>query len=110
MRRFGCHPHINMGLLTSSCLAYRLYKICDRPVLVNNQAVQRIDARKCLGVLLDKKRSWEKHIETICKKAGAGIGALRRAKPVPKYFIYKLSWRCDQDCVSCLGYKSFEGI
>ena len=56
-------------------------KICDHPVLVNNQTVPRIDAHKCLGVLIDEKRSWEKHIETICKKAGAGIGALRRAKP-----------------------------
>ena len=71
--KIGCHPHINMSFLTSSCLVYRLYKICDRPVLVNNQPVQRIDARKCLGVLLDKKLSWEKHIETICKKAGAAF-------------------------------------
>ena len=54
---------------------------CDHPALVNNQAVPRIDAHKCLGVLIDEKLSWEKHIETICKKAGAGIGALRRAKP-----------------------------
>ena len=34
-----------------------------------------------MGVLIDEKLSWEKHIERICKKAGAGIGALRRAKP-----------------------------
>ena len=54
---------------------------CDHPALVNNQAVPRIDAHKCLGVLIDEKLSWEKHIETICKKAGAGIGSLRRAKP-----------------------------
>ena len=53
-------------------------KICDHPVLVNYQPVPRIDAHKCLGVLIDENLSWEKHIETICKKAGAGIGALRR--------------------------------
>jgi hypothetical protein len=25
--------------------------------------------------------SWEKHIDKICKKASAGIGAIKRAKP-----------------------------
>ena len=36
---------------------------------------------KCLGVHLDEKLSWDKHIEYICAKIGAGIGVMRRAKP-----------------------------
>ena len=38
-------------------------------------------SNKCLGVLLDEKLTFETHIEYICKKACAGIGALRRIQP-----------------------------
>ena len=38
-------------------------------------------SNKCLGVLLDEKLTFETHIEYICKKACAGIGALRTIKP-----------------------------
>ena len=38
-------------------------------------------SNKCLGVLLDEKLTFETHIDYICKKACAGIGALRRIKP-----------------------------
>ena len=34
-----------------------------------------------MGVLLDEKLKFETHIEYICKKACAGIEALRRIKP-----------------------------
>ena len=34
-----------------------------------------------MGVLLDEKLTFETHIDYICKKACAGIGALRRIKP-----------------------------
>ena len=32
-------------------------------------------------VMLDEKLTWEKHIEKICGKVNAGIGARRRIKP-----------------------------
>lgn len=56
-------------------------KLCDHPVLVNNVPIPRIKTQKCLGVDIDENLSWEKHVETICKKAGAGIGVIRRIKP-----------------------------
>ena len=56
-------------------------KVGDSPVLLNNVAVLRTNTYKCLGVEIDEKLSWEKHIETICNKASAGIGAIRRVKP-----------------------------
>jgi hypothetical protein len=34
-----------------------------------------------LGVTLDETLSWDEHIETICKKGGAGIATLKRTKP-----------------------------
>ena len=36
---------------------------------------------KCLGVQIDEKLSWDSHIDMICKKTSAGIGAMRRIKP-----------------------------
>jgi hypothetical protein len=30
---------------------------------------------------MDKRLSWEKHIDNICSKVGAGIGAMIRIKP-----------------------------
>ena len=60
--------------------SYNLNNVCDHPVLINNCA-SSANGYKCLGVEIDKKLNWEKHTETTCKKAGAGIGAIRRVKP-----------------------------
>jgi hypothetical protein len=30
---------------------------------------------------MDERLSWDKHIDSICSKVGAGIGAMRRVKP-----------------------------
>lgn len=34
-----------------------------------------------LEVDIDEKLSWDKHIGTVCEKASAGIGIIRRIKP-----------------------------
>jgi len=50
-------------------------------IAINNKPVTRTVEQKCLGVLIDEKLNWEKHIEMICKKASMGISAMRRIKP-----------------------------
>ena len=50
-------------------------------IYTDNNLVLHILSNKCLGVLLHEKLTFETHIEYICKKACAGIGALRRIKP-----------------------------
>ncbi len=35
----------------------------------------------CLGVNIDERLTWEKHIDMICSKVSAGIGAIRRIRP-----------------------------
>ena len=50
-------------------------------ISIDNNLVSRLPSNKCLGVLLDEKLTFETHIEYICKKACADIGALRRIKP-----------------------------
>jgi len=56
-------------------------KNTEQPVVVNNTPVSRTDTHKCLGVQRDEKLSWDSHIDMICKKASAGIGAMSRIKP-----------------------------
>ena len=50
-------------------------------ISIDNNLVSRVTFNKCLGVLLDEKLTFETHIDYICKKACADIGALRRIKP-----------------------------
>ena len=56
-------------------------KLSDSPILINNKPVPKIDHYSCLGVNMDERMSWEKHVECICSKVSAGIGAMRRLKP-----------------------------
>jgi len=44
-------------------------------ISIDNNLVSRVPSNKCLGVLLNEKLTFETHIEYICKKACAGIGA-----------------------------------
>ena len=61
-------------------------KVKDNCVLLNNAPIPRIDTFTCLGVDLDEKLSWEKHIEKICGKVSEGMGAMYiRVQP---YFDY----------------------
>ena len=46
-------------------------------ISIDSNLVSRVSSNKCLGVLLDEKLTFETHIDCICKKACAGIGALR---------------------------------
>ena len=55
--------------------------ISSNPILINNISVPRTENYTCLGVSLDERLTWEKHIDTICAKVGAGIGVMRRMKP-----------------------------
>jgi len=56
-------------------------KNTEQPVVVNNLPISRTDKNKCLGVQVDEKLSWDSHIDMICKKASAGIRAMRLIKP-----------------------------
>ena len=56
-------------------------KVCSNPILINNKQVPRTNKYSCLGMIMDERMSWDKHIESICSKVSAGIGAIRRIKP-----------------------------
>ena len=56
-------------------------KVRDSPVMLNGKTISSTDSFECLGVIIDKRLLWDKHIEKICKKVGAGIAVMKRIKP-----------------------------
>ena len=73
---FLCHVH---PLKTKLMVVGSTYNLNTKSGdLSNNNLVSRVPSYKCLEVLLHEKLTFETHIEYICKKACAGIGALRR--------------------------------
>ena len=52
-------------------------KSSSNPILINNVPVPRTGTYTCLGVSLDERLTWEKHIDTICAKVGAAIGVMK---------------------------------
>ena len=68
---------------------YNLNNImCEEPVVANAKPISRIATQMRLGVKLDENLNWDSHIEMICKKASAAIGAMKRIKPfVPMHTL-----------------------
>jgi hypothetical protein len=56
-------------------------KIGNTPILMNNTLVPQTSKYTCLGMDIDEKLTWDGHIDSICSKVSAGIGAMKRIKP-----------------------------
>ena len=56
-------------------------KVGNRTVEMNKIPVPQTSTFKCLGVDLDQKLNWEKHIDSVYHNISAGIGAMKRIKP-----------------------------
>jgi len=48
---------------------------------IENTKIKRVDHTKSLGLIIDDRLSWSKHIHEICKKIASAIGALKRLRP-----------------------------
>jgi hypothetical protein len=56
-------------------------KIGNTPILMNNTPVPQTSKYTCLGMDIDEKLTWDAHIDLICCKVSAGIGAMKHIKP-----------------------------
>ena len=45
---------------------------------IEGKIIKRVDHAKSLGLYIDKKFSWSKHIEEISKNISSGMGPLKR--------------------------------
>jgi hypothetical protein len=66
--------------------------LSGNPILVNNVPIPRTENYICLGVNIDERLTWEKHIDMICSKVSAGIGAIRRIRPFVSSATLKLMY------------------
>ena len=52
----------------------------DLDLKVDNEIVERVEYTNFLGVIIDNKLNWEKHIEGISKKVSANLGIIRKLR------------------------------
>jgi hypothetical protein len=45
---------------------------------MNNVAIDQVEETKLLGVTLECKRSWSKHIDSMVVKLGRGLSIIKR--------------------------------
>ena len=50
-------------------------------IVIEGNEIKKVDHAKSLGLTIDDRLSWSKHIDDICKKITSGIGALKRLRP-----------------------------
>ena len=51
-------------------------------VSINNDAIEKVDSIKFLGIILDSKLSWNDHIQLVTKKVSRSMGILYRVKNI----------------------------
>ena len=49
-------------------------------VKINEHYLERAKTYKYLGIDLDESLSWDSHIDSVVKKASAGLGAIKRVR------------------------------
>ena len=58
---------------------YKLLNLANIPFIhIDNNPLQRVEYSKSLGVFIDEKLAWTKHIDHMSKKISSAIGGLRR--------------------------------
>ena len=75
------HPTKSKYMFIGSAYNYIKHKVSRNPILVNNVPIPRTGNYICLGVNIYARLTWEKHIDMICSKVSAGIGAIGRIRP-----------------------------
>jgi len=48
---------------------------------IDGEKIKRVDHTKSLGLIIDDRLSWSKHVEEISKKVSSSIGPLKRVRP-----------------------------
>ena len=62
----------------------KLHAVSDSVIqtYIDSKLIKRVNHTKSLGLLIDDRLSWDRHVdEYLCKKVASAIGALKRARP-----------------------------
>ena len=61
-------------------------------LLIDNIPIKQVSTTKSLGILSDNNMAWHSHIDKLSKKIAAGIGAIKRIRPLVspeiQHYIY----------------------
>ena len=70
---------------------YRLRHLNDLNVTVNGQRLTRATNYRYLGIEVDEALGWQPHVDAVCKKVSAGLGAIKRIRSlVPRQTLLKM--------------------
>ena len=76
-------------------------------VAINNNAIEKVDSIKFLGIILDSKLSWNDHIQLVTRKVSRSMGILYRVKKkkteIIVYFILLIGITIFKLCMWDLG-------
>ena len=62
-------------------LNHRLKNLTNQPnIKIDQDKIKQVHHSRLLGVEVDEKLSWNKHVESVAKKATSGVGTLRRIR------------------------------
>ena len=83
----------------------------DPVINIHNQSIETMHCYKYLGIEIDESLNWQVHVEIICKKVSAGLGALKRIRDfVPHRILLKIYdilvsryFQCCSEVSSCVG-------
>ena len=67
------------------------HSLSSKPVLdiaINNTVIQQVEELKLLGVIIDNKLSWDKHIQRVVTKMGNALSIIKRCA---KYLTHTLA-------------------
>ena len=73
---------LSLNVLKTNCMIFTTKNKLGRDVdiFVNNVRIERVYVTKFLGVQIDSKLNWKKHIEYTCKKLSKCIGIIAKTR------------------------------
>ena len=87
------------------------YRLRHLSVRVDSQQLMRATIYRYLGIGVDESLGWHCQVDIICKKVSAGLGALKRIRPlVPSQTLVMLLRLTEDACTTENGDHSRSGL
>ena len=88
--------HLNVSKTKEMCIDFRCNRTVISPIVINGEpvSVEQVDSFKYLGVVVDKKVSFTKHVTAVQKKSQQRLHVLRKLRafnidPKPLLRLYR---------------------
>ena len=72
--------HLNVSKTKEMCIDFRRNRTVNSPIGINGEPVEHVDSFKYLGVILDEKLSFTKHVTAVQKKYQQRLHVLRKLR------------------------------